>query len=109
MNDRRRFWTALVSNIGIRIVQGGTDGLIAWASCVIAGAVKLDHIAIRRSRDGSLFLTYPAKRTANGDRYNYFNPISVEAADAIEDAVLTRLAALARASASTPDEGDATR
>ncbi len=109
MNDRGRFRPDLVSNIGIRIVQGGTDGLVAWASCVIAGVVKLDNIAIRRSRDGSLFLTYPAKRTANGDRYHYHNPISVEAARAVQDAVLARLAALARTATSTPDEGDAPR
>ena len=107
MNDRERFRADLVSNIGVRFVQGGTDGLIAWASCIVAGAIKLDNIAIRRSRDGSLFLTYPAKRTTSGDRYHYHNPISAEAARAVQDAVLARLAALARTAASTPDERDA--
>ena len=95
-----------ISDVKVRVVDHGTDGLLGWASCIIAGAIKLDNIAIRRSRDGSLFLTYPAKRTANGDRYNYYNPISVEAANAVQDAVLTRLAALARTSASIPGEGD---
>ena len=109
MNDRGRFRPDLVSSIGIRIVQGGTDGLVAWASCVIAGTIKLDNIAIRRSRDGSLFLTYPAKRTTSGDRYHYHNPISVEAARALQNAVLARLATLARTSASAQSEGDASR
>ena len=98
-----------ITDVKVRLVEHGTDGLLAWASCIVAGAIKLDNIAIRRSRDGSLFLTYPAKRTASGERYHYHNPISVEAARAVQDAVLARLAALARASASTSNDGDATR
>jgi len=88
--------TALVTSVSIRIVENGTDGLVAWASCVVSGAIKLDNIAIRRSRDGGLFLTYPAKRTASGEKYHYYHPISIEAASAVQDAVLARLAALAK-------------
>jgi DNA-binding cell septation regulator SpoVG len=87
-----------ISDIKVRLVDTGTDGLIAWASCVVAHAIKLDNIAIRRSeRDGALFLTYPTKRTDGGSAYPYFNPISSEASKAVEDAVLARLAALAKA------------
>ena len=86
-----------VESVKVRLVEGvGTQGLLAWASCVVSGAIKLDNIAIRRGKDGSLFLTYPTKRTPGGDRYPYFNPISTEASKAVEDAVLTRLAVLAR-------------
>lgn len=89
-----------IADVKVRIVDAGTDGLIAWASCVVAHAIKLDNIAIRRSeRDGALFLTYPTKRTEAGDKYPYFNPISSEASKAVEDAVLAQLAALARAAA----------
>lgn len=89
-----------ITDIKVRLADGGTDGLIAWASCVVAHAIKLDNIAIRRSeRDGALFLTYPTKRTDAGDKYPYFNPISAEASKAVENAVLARLAALARAAA----------
>lgn len=85
-----------ISQIRVRLVESGTDGLLAWASCVVAGAIKLDNIAIRRGRDGGLFLTYPAKRTAGGEKYHYHNPISRDAASAVQDAVLARLAVLAR-------------
>lgn len=98
-----------ITDVKVRLVEHGTDGLLAWASCIVAGAIKLNNLAIRRSRDGSIFLTYPAKRTATGDRFSYYHPISVEAANAVQEAVLTRLAALARASASIPGEGDGTR
>ena len=94
-----------ITDIKVRLVDTGTDGLIAWASCVVAHAIKLDNIAIRRSqRDGALFLTYPTKRTDAGDRYPYFNPVSTEASKAVEDAVLARLAALARAASAADRE-----
>ena len=89
-----------ISDVKIRLVEHGTDGLLAWSSCVVSGALKLDNISIRRSRtDGRLFLTYPAKQSPSGDRYPYFNPVSQAAAKQIEDAILTRLAILARPSA----------
>ena len=93
-----------VSGIQIRIVQNGKDGLLAWASCVLNDAVHLNNIAIRRGHDGRLMLTYPAKRTGAGSRYYYFNPISSEAADAVRDAVLARLAVLAKAAEIVPQE-----
>lgn len=86
-----------ITDVKVRLVDNGTDALVAWASCVVSGAIKLDNIAIRRGRDG-LFLTYPNKRAGQGDRsYPYFNPVSAEAAEAVQNAVLARLAALARA------------
>ena len=86
-----------VTDVKIRLVESGTDGLLAWASCVVSDSLKLDNISIRHSKtDGRLFLTYPAKQSTNGDRYPYFNPISKSAAKGIEEAILTRLAVLAR-------------
>lgn len=93
----------IVSDVQLRIVENGTDGLIAWASCVVSGTIKLDNIAIRRSRDGNLFLTYPAKLTPGGKKYHYFNPISIEAASAVQNALLAHLADLARESATNGD------
>ncbi len=87
-----------ITDVRVRLVDNGTDALVAWASCVVSGAIKLDNIAIRRGYDGGLFLTYPNKRTGPGDKtYPYFHPVSAEAAEAVQNAVLARLAALARA------------
>ena len=94
-----------ISDIKLRIVDGGTDGLVAWASCVLSMAIKLDNIAIRRGADSQLFLTYPAKQSQRGSRHYYFNPISAEAAGAVEDAVLARLAMLVN-SQTTVEEQD---
>ena len=85
-----------ISDVKLRIVEDGSSSLVAWASCIISGAIKLDNIAIRRGDDGGLYLTYPNKKTPGGEKYPYFNPISSGAAQAVEDAVLARLATLAR-------------
>lgn len=94
-----------VSDVQLRFVEDGKDGLLAWASCVIDGAVYLNNIAVRRGKDGRLMLTYPAKITAAGSRYYLFNPISKEASTILEDAILRRLAELARA-ACPPSAGE---
>lgn len=80
-----------VTDIELRIVEDGTDGLLAWASCIFNDAILLNSIAVRRGRDGGLMLTYPAKQTAAGTRFHYFNPVNREAADAIEQAIIARI------------------
>jgi DNA-binding cell septation regulator SpoVG len=86
-----------VSQVNLRIVDNGTDGLVAWASCVVFHAIKLNNIAVRRGVDGTLFLTYPARRTPRGDTRQYFHPVSASAANCLRDAVVARLAALSDA------------
>ena len=77
---------------------------MAFASCVVAGGLKINNIAIRRGRDGSIFLTYPSKRSSKGTRHPYFHPVTPEAAKAIEEGVMTRLAVLARPSAERDEQ-----
>jgi DNA-binding cell septation regulator SpoVG len=87
-----------VSSIHLRVVENGTGGLIAWASCVVAGAIKLDNIGVRRG-DRGLYLTFPRKENASGEKHPYYHPVSLEATQALQDAIVSRLAALARAAA----------
>jgi len=75
----------------LHLVSAGRDGLIAWASCVLNGSIHLTNIAVRRGKDGRLFLTYPAKRTSYGATHNYFHPLNREAAAALEEAILGQL------------------
>lgn len=96
-----------VSDVQLRFVEDGKDGLLAWASCVIDDAVYLNNIAIRRGKDGGLMLTYPAKLTAAGSRYYLFNPISREASAVLERAILQRLAEIAGAAGARRGEGEA--
>ncbi|MBU8922802.1 MAG: SpoVG family protein [Bacteroidales bacterium] len=97
-----------ISDIKVRVVDSGSDGLMGWVSIVVANAVRLDNVALRKGTDGSLFLTYPNKVSAGGTRHPYFHPINAQAAEAIQNAVLARLASLAKAvAAPEPKDKDA--
>ncbi len=80
-----------VSEVKIRLVDEGADGLLGWASCVVNGALYLNNIAIRRSRSGELILTYPCKRSQSEAKYFYFNPITREAHRVLDEAILGKL------------------
>lgn len=80
-----------VSEVKIRLVDEGPDGLLGWASCVVNGAIYLNNIAIRRSRNGELILTYPCKRSQSDQKYFYFNPITREAHHVLDEAILGKL------------------
>lgn len=85
-----------ITDVKLRIVDDGRDGLLAWASCVVSGAIKLENIAIRRGKDGDIFLTYPNKVSASGIRHPFYHPVNTQAAEALQDAVLARLSVLAK-------------
>jgi DNA-binding cell septation regulator SpoVG len=60
------------------------NGLVAFASLVLNGNLRLNSIAIHRKMDGSGYrLTYPTKRAGNEDRTT-FHPITPELSKAIE-------------------------
>ena len=89
--------TIEVTDVCIRLVEDGRDGLVGWADCVLYSSFKLCNIGVRRGYDGQLYLSYPRKRKhPDAPAHAIYHPISTEAAEAVRDAVLTRLAVLAR-------------
>ncbi|MBA4387657.1 MAG: hypothetical protein C0404_06725 [Verrucomicrobia bacterium] len=80
-----------ITDIKLRFVEDGHDGLLAWSSCTLGNTIVLNNIAIRRGRDGGLMLTFPAKQTSAGTRFYYFNPISREASAALETAIIGKV------------------
>ena len=80
-----------VSEVKIRLVDQSEDGLIGWASCVVNGSLFLNNIAIRKSREGKVILTFPAMRSKGDSKYFFFNPISHEAARVLEEAIIDKL------------------
>jgi DNA-binding cell septation regulator SpoVG len=83
-----------VSEVNIRLVDGGADGLLAWASCVINGALHLNNIAIWRSPEGNIGLTYPWRRSKTNQRYFFFYPINRQAQETIDNAILGKMNAV---------------
>ena len=71
--------------------QLADQGLLGWLSVVVNDCLKLTGIALRRTLDDRLTLSFPAKTTADGKRLPYFHPISDEARRAIEDEVFAAL------------------
>ena len=79
-----------ISEVRIRPVPNGSDGLLAFASCRYGG-VLLNDIAIRRDASGHLFLTYPRKLGASGRPHALHHPIDRETAEQFETAILGQL------------------
>lgn len=83
-----------ISDVQFRFVEHGRDGLVAWVSLVLGNSIALSNIALRRGREGSYFLTFPAKRTSSGSRFYYFHPVDKESSDDMLTAVLRAVGAL---------------
>lgn len=94
-----------VGDIKLRFMEDGHDGLIAWASCVLNGTVVLNNIAVRRGRNGGLYLSYPAKVSATGAKITLFHPISAEAAAVLQAAIVGRVRELIGFAAETTSKG----
>ncbi len=70
-----------------------TNGLIAFASCVIDGKLLLSSIGVFTKLDGSGYrITFPTKKVGReGFNVNVFNPINKEACEAITRAILAKV------------------
>ena len=64
-------------------------GLIAFASCVIDGAIFCGSIAVYVRPNGSFRLLYPVKKMGNSDM-SIYHPINHEASNNIESASLKK-------------------
>ena len=67
------------------------DGLIGWASFVLGRAVRLDGVAVRRTRDGRIVLSFPSRRDRRGREHYIAAPIDNAARLDIERQVLAAL------------------
>lgn len=67
-----------------------TEGLVAFASCVVDGQLYLGSFGIHKRLDGSGYrITYPTKKI-NDRQLNYFHPITKAADVAIEQAIVAK-------------------
>ena len=80
-----------VSEVRIRLYAGESEGFLGWASCLINGGLFLNDMEICRSREGRLYVRFPAHPSKTGVRHHHFCPVNKETRAAIEDAILERL------------------
>jgi len=71
-------------------------GLLGWIECTVNGALRLDGLAVRRTFDGRLTLTFPAGRDARGRPRRFVRPLGEQARLAIEQQILSAIAAEVR-------------
>ncbi len=66
-------------------------GLIGWTSFVVNGALKLDSVAVRRTADHRLVLSFPARTDGAGRQRFYFRPLDTRTRKEIERQVCAQL------------------
>lgn len=66
------------------------SGLLGWVGFSV-GALRLDSVQIRRTRDGHLELSFPGRRSRSGRMRRYVVPLNPEARGEIERQVLAEL------------------
>lgn len=66
-------------------------GLLGWVSCRLNGGLVLDGLALRRTADDRLTLSFPARRDPSGRQHFYVRPVSDAARREIEHEILRQL------------------
>ena len=67
------------------------NGLLGWCSFLLNDRVRVDGVAVRRTRERRLTLSWPARTDADGRRHPYLRPIDDEARRDLEQQVLGAL------------------
>jgi DNA-binding cell septation regulator SpoVG len=63
-------------------------GLLGFVSCCLNRALRLDGLTLRRTQDGKLTLSFPARRDARGRQHHFVRPIDDETRREIERQVI---------------------
>lgn len=66
-------------------------GLRGWAGCEVDGRLRLESLAVRRTRDGRYVLAFPSRRDGAGVERPYVRPVDDSTRIEIEAAVLGEL------------------
>ena len=66
-------------------------GLLGYVSCVVGDVLLLDGITLRRTSDGRLTLSYPARRDSRGRQHAYVRPIDDASRRDLEAQIFARL------------------
>ena len=66
-------------------------GLLGWVTIAVNNALMIDGIALRRTRDGRLALSYPTRTDRQGKRRPIVRPLDDETRLALERQVLDQL------------------
>ncbi|MBK9386494.1 MAG: septation protein SpoVG family protein [Planctomycetes bacterium] len=68
--------------------QDRLSGLLGFVAVIIDALLVIDGIAVRRTRSGSLTLSFPAPTSTSGRRRELVRPVDAAAREQVERAVL---------------------
>ena len=66
-------------------------GLLGWCSFTLGNLIRVDGVCVRRTREGRLVLSFPARRDRAGIDHPYVRPVDDATRRQIEDAILREL------------------
>ncbi|TAH37719.1 MAG: hypothetical protein EYC70_07060 [Planctomycetota bacterium] len=79
----------------IRFIEAGDAdrhaGLLGWVSCTLDGRLRLDGLALRRTSEGRIILSYPARWDRSGFRHYLIRPLDTAIRRKLESQVLRAL------------------
>lgn len=79
----------VVDEVNITPVKA-TDGLVAFASCLIEGQLYIGSLGVHKKLDGTGYrITYPTKKIGLR-QLNYLYPVTKDAGEAIEQAIVAK-------------------
>ncbi len=67
------------------------SGLVGWVSCSVNPGLHLDGLALRRTAEGRLTLSFPARRDGSGRQHFYVRPLDERTRGEIQHQVLAAL------------------
>jgi DNA-binding cell septation regulator SpoVG len=68
-------------------------GLLGWTSFNLSGALRIDGVSVRRTREGRIYLSFPRRRDGSGREHDVLTPLDRRAREEIEAQVLSALPA----------------
>ena len=66
-------------------------GLLGWIAFTVNGTLRVDGVTLRKTAEGRLTLSFPAKTSRDGRKRPILWPISNTAREAIESLVFSQL------------------
>ena len=66
-------------------------GLVGFITCIVDDRLKLDSIALRRTVDGRLTLSFPSRRDGEGREHPFIRPIDTASRIEIEEQIFAAL------------------
>lgn len=82
-----------ISDVRLTTAPAGLQhtGLIGWIAATVNGELRVDGLSLRRTLDGRLGVSYPARRDGAGREHPFVRPLSDTARRHVEHQILQAL------------------